>query len=55
MACPGVVVRFLAAFFVAVFQAWFEALALAVHCSPGALFHARFEALAHPVHCSLIL
>ncbi len=29
--------RFPAAFFVAVFHAWFEALALAVHCSPGAL------------------
>ncbi len=38
--------RFPAAFFVAVFHAWFEALALAVHCSPGALFHAWFEALA---------
>ncbi len=43
---------FPAAFFVAVFHAWLEALALAVHCSPGALFHAWF---AHHVYCSLVL
>ncbi len=36
-----------AAFFVAVYHAWFEALSLSVYCSPNALFHA--------VYCSLVL
>ncbi len=58
VACPGIVASaqsfpaafFVAAFFVAAFHGWFEALAHAVHCSPGA---AWLEALAHAVHCSL--
>ncbi len=43
---------FPAAFFVAVYHAWFEALSLSVYCSPGALFHAWF---AHAVYCSVVL